>query len=319
MVEKAYDWLASKQHSSGRFDEVGSVIHKDMQGGLRNGIALTSYVLTALLENENAKVKHAVVIQNALNYLSSRVKSIDNPYDLSIATYALMLHGHSMGKTALEKLIANSTTTGQNNDMQRYWDTSNSIEATAYALLSFVIAGKYVDGIPVMRWLVNQRYVTGSFPRTQDTFVGLKALTKLAEIISPLRNEYNIILNNKLNRNQQFSINSQDIDVTNYEDIPQNTKQLEITVAGIGFGLLEVIYQQDLDLQNFENSFQLTLTRYNTGSSYELRLNVCASFIATLAESLSNMVMIEVTFPSGYVVDRNPISARTWGNPIQVI
>ncbi|XP_053668473.1 thioester-containing protein 1 allele S3-like [Anopheles marshallii] len=314
MVEKAYDWLAFKQHSSGRFDEVGSVIHKDMQGGLRNGIALTSYVLTALLENENAKVKHAVVIQNAMSYLSRQVDYTENSYDLSIATYALMLNGHSMKDNAFKKLLGKSNLA--NNGTERYWATTNSIETTAYALLSFVLAEKYVDGIPVMRWLVNQRYVTGSFPRTQDTFVGLKALTKLAEKISPSRNDYSIQLKYK-KHTRYFNINSQDINITNFQEIPKDTKSMEITVGGIGFGLLQVIYQYSLNLVNFENRFKLVLEKQNTGSDYELRLKVCANFISKVSDERSNMALIEVNFPSGYVVDRNPISEQTTANPIQ--
>uniref|UniRef100_A0A182SAB1 TEP1-F n=1 Tax=Anopheles maculatus TaxID=74869 RepID=A0A182SAB1_9DIPT len=314
MVERAYDWLASKQHSSGRFDEVGSVIHKDMQGGLRNGIALTSYVLTALLENENAKVKHAVVIQNAMAYLSSRIESIEHPYDLSIATYALMLNGHNAKDLAYKRLVDKSTVIG--NGTQRYWNTANSIETTAYALLSFVIAEKYLDGIPVMHWLVNQRYVTGSFPRTQDTFVGLKALTKLAEKISPSRNDYTIQLKYK-RATRYFHINSQDINITNYEDIPEDTRSLEMSVGGIGFGLLQVIYQYSLNLVNFANRFKLELEKQNTGSDYELRMRVCASYIPKVSDSRSNMALIEVNFPSGYVVERNPLSEQTTVNPIQ--
>uniref|UniRef100_A0A182YIZ6 TEP1-F n=1 Tax=Anopheles stephensi TaxID=30069 RepID=A0A182YIZ6_ANOST len=314
MVERAYDWLAAKQHSSGRFDEVGSVIHKDMQGGLGNGVALTSYVLTALLENENAKVKHAVVIQNAMAYLSSRIESINRAYDLSIATYALMLNGHDKKTLALNRLVDMSIVS----DTERYWSTDNSIETTAYALLSFVIAQKYLDGIPVMRWLVNQRYVTGSFPRTQDTFVGLKALTKLAEKISPSRNDYTITLKYKRSV-RNFYINSQDINITSYEDIPEDTRALEVNVGGIGFGLLQVIYQYSLNLVNFAHRFKLDLERQSTGSEYELRMRVCANFIPKMTDSRSNMALVEVNFPSGYVVDRSPISEQTTINPIQNI
>ncbi|XP_041782749.1 CD109 antigen-like [Anopheles merus] len=314
MVEKALDWLASKQHSSGRFDETGKVWHKDMQGGLRNGVALTSYVLTALLENDIAKVKHVVVIQNGMNYLSNQLAFINNAYDLSIATYAMMLNGHTMKKEALDKLIDMSIS--DNNKKERYWGTTNQIETTAYALLSFVMAEKYLDGIPVMNWLVNQRYVTGSFPRTQDTFVGLKALTKLAEKISPSRNDYTVQLKYKKST-KYFNINSEQIDVQNFLEIPEDTKKLEINVGGIGFGLLEVVYQFDLNLVNFEHRFKLDLEKQNTGSDYELRLRVCANYIPELTDSQSNMALIEVTLPSGYVVDRNPISEQTTVNPIQ--
>ncbi|XP_049293397.1 CD109 antigen-like [Anopheles funestus] len=314
LVEKAYDWLASKQHSSGRFDEVGYVMYKTMQGGLRNGISLTSFVITALLENENAKVKHAAVIQKAMHYISTQIESIQEPYDLSIATYALMLNGHSMRDKAFDRLLTMSSFS--NNFTERYWNTTNSIEATGYALLSFVLAEKYVDSIPVMRWLVNQRYFTGSFPHTQDTFVALTGLTKLAAIISPSRNDYTIQLKYKM-ATRYFHISSEDINVIDFEDIPEFTRSLKINVGGIGFGLLEVIYQYRLNLMYFEHRFKLDVETQNTSSDYELQLKVCANFIPLIQDIRSNKTLIEVYFPSGYVVDQNPISEQSSINPIQ--
>ncbi|XP_061513057.1 thioester-containing protein 1 allele R1-like [Anopheles gambiae] len=315
IVDRALDWLASKQHSSGRFDEVGAVFHKDMKGGLRDGVALTSFVLTALLENNIAKVKYAEVIQKGMTYLSNQFGSINNAYDLSIATYAMMLNGHIMKEESLDKLINMSFIDADKNE--RFGNTTNPIETTAYALLSFVMAEKYTDGIPVMNWLVNQRYVTGSFPSTQDTFVGLKALTKMAEKISPSRNDYTVQL--KYGKDSRiFRINSEDIDVMNYVDIPEDTRKININVRGVGFGLLEVIYQYDLNLVKFENRFKLDLEKQNIGSD-KMILNVCASFIPMYLQSQSNMALIEVTLPSGYVVDRNPISEQTTVNPIKKI
>uniref|UniRef100_A0A4Y0BF41 TEP1-F n=1 Tax=Anopheles funestus TaxID=62324 RepID=A0A4Y0BF41_ANOFN len=313
MVEKAYDWLASKQHSSGRFDEVGYVMYKTMQGGLRNGISLTSFVVTALLENENAKVKHAAVIQKAMNYLSTQIESIQEPYDLSIATYALMLNGHSIRDKAFSRLLTMSSFT--NNFTERYWPTTNSIETTGYALLSFVLAEKYVDGIPVMRWLVNQPCVTGSFPHTQDTFVGLTGLTKLVEIIFPSTIDYIIQLKYR-NPTKNFHVSSQDMHLFDLEDIPEDTKSLVINVGGIGSGLLEVIYQYSLNLMDFDHRFKLDLEKKNTTSDDKLMLKVCVSFIPNSRTRVSEMAMIEVYFPSGYVVDQNPISEQTSFNPI---
>uniref|UniRef100_A0A182W9H7 TEP1-F n=1 Tax=Anopheles minimus TaxID=112268 RepID=A0A182W9H7_9DIPT len=317
-IEKAFDWLATKQRSSGRFYEVDTVNYNDMRGGLRNGISLTSYVVTALLENENARVKHAVVIQRAMNYLSSQMESINNAYDLSIATYALMLNGHIMKDKAFQMLLQMSTL--KNNNVERFWQTPNSIEATAYALLSFVIAEKYVDGIPVMRWLANQRYVTGSLPRTQDTFVGLKALTKMAEKISPSRNNYTIqfkirerfqkLFLQYTNGTKMIHINSEASDVINFE-LPELLNQFGLSVSGNGCGSFNLFYQYSINLMNIRNQFVLELQKQNTGSNYELQLNVCASFIPTITDRHSNMVTVEVTLPSGYVVDRNPISEQT--------
>ncbi|XP_053669045.1 thioester-containing protein 1 allele S3-like [Anopheles marshallii] len=310
VIERAYDWLAMNQHYTGRFDEVGYVMYT--HGGLRNGITLTSYVVTALLEHENAKVKHAVVIQNAMTYISHHLESIDNPYDLSIATYALMLNGHSMKDKAFKRLVDMSIST--NDGKEQYWATANSIETTAYALLSFVVAEKYVGGIPLMRWLVN--HVTGSFPRTQGTFVALKALTKLAEKISPHRNGYVVHLKYK-KTTQTFHINSQNINIINFEDIPEDTKSMEINVEGIGVGLLVVAYQYSLNIVNSENGFQLDVANPNLGSDNVLQLQVCASFIPNKLSSRSNRTLIEVNFSGGYVVDR--ISIDSYWNPIQYV
>uniref|UniRef100_A0A4Y0BER6 TEP1-F n=1 Tax=Anopheles funestus TaxID=62324 RepID=A0A4Y0BER6_ANOFN len=318
MVEKAYDWLASKQHSSGRFDEVGAEIHQGMQGGLRDGISLTSFVVTALLENEKAKEKHAAVIQKTMSYLSSNLEDIQNPYDLSIATYALMLYGHEKKTTALEKLIDLSTRSNYGIDIYRVqnWNTNNSIETTAYALLSFVTAQHFYEGISVMRWLMNQRYVTGSFAHTQDTFVGLTALTKLAEKFSTSRNNYTIHLKFS-NETQKLHVNSDDNKIVNFEDIPADTKLIETNVEGVGAGLLQVIYHYSLNLVNFENRFKLDLEKQDTTSDDKLMLKVCVSFIPSATTAVSEMAMIEVTFPSGFVVDQNPISEQTSFNPIQ--
>ncbi|XP_049299713.1 CD109 antigen-like [Anopheles funestus] len=316
LVEKAYDWLASKQHRSGKFDEVGFMIFEEMQGGLRNGTRLTSFVVSAFLENDNAKVKHPEVIQKAISYLSSQVDSLDDPYDLSIVTYALMLNEHSMRDKAFSRLLTMSTFT--NNATEQYWNTDHSIEATGYALMSFVIGEKYVDGIPVMRWLVKQRYVTGVFSRAQDIFVGLTALTRFTTKTSPSRNNYTVWLNYGKSP-AYFHISPQASNIIIYENIPEDIKLLEVNVEGIGVGLLQVTYQYSLNLLNFENRFMLDLEKQNTTSDDDLRLAVCANFIPKGSNERSHLALIEVNFPSGYVVDQNPISEQTSFNPIQNI
>uniref|UniRef100_A0AAG5DMM7 TEP1-F n=1 Tax=Anopheles atroparvus TaxID=41427 RepID=A0AAG5DMM7_ANOAO len=315
MVAKAFQWLASKQQSSGRFNEVGQVIHSDMQGGLRNGVALTSYVLIAFMENEQAKVTHAGVVAKGIEYVANLLPNVSDLYDLSIATYALMLNNHYKRDHYYERLVERSTII--DNGKKRYWARQpHGIETTAYALLAMVQAKKYPDGVPVMHWLVNQRYVSGSFPRTQDTFVGLKALSRLAEIISPSRNDYTIQLKYQKHV-KTFKMTPQDTDRTEFKDIPSDVRKMEINVAGMGFGLLDVKYEYSLDLKNYNHRFNLKLDKLNTSSNYELKLKICTSYVPKLSDERSNMALVEVNFPSGYVVDNNPISEATTVNPIK--
>uniref|UniRef100_A0A8W7P8A1 Alpha-macroglobulin receptor-binding domain-containing protein n=1 Tax=Anopheles coluzzii TaxID=1518534 RepID=A0A8W7P8A1_ANOCL len=143
----------------------------------------------------------------------------------------------------------------------------------------------------------------------------LKALSRMTNKISPSRNDYMVQLKYKqstrLLRFDSYRNMIQNITT------PQDVRKIKITVEGIGVGLLEVMYKYRLNLVNFEHRFQLDLQKQNTSSDNELRLKVCANYIPTLRDSHSNMTLIEVTLPSGYVVDRNPISEQTTVNPIQ--
>ncbi|XP_058053822.1 thioester-containing protein 1 allele S3-like [Anopheles bellator] len=317
MVSRTFAWLANTQNPDGRFDETGPVAHKDMQGALRKGISLTSYVMIAFMENPLEAAKHPSVIANGMEYLNRNFNYIYDSYDLAIATYAFWLNNHFRKVEALAKLIAVSTSL--EGGLKRYWSrASNQIETTAYALLSHVMAEKYIDGTAIMRWLVDQRYSTGSFPRTQDTFVGLKALSKLAEKISPSRNDYSIQLMFASKR-KEFRFTSTDLDQFSYEEIPEGVKKLTVNVGGIGVGFLEVNYQYSLNLVNFAQRFNLDLVKKNSTSDYVLQLYVCSSYIPHLTDERSNMALVEVNFPSGYVVDSNPISEATVANRIQKI
>ncbi|XP_058126741.1 thioester-containing protein 1 allele S3-like [Anopheles coustani] len=314
MVTKAFQWLTNKQDSYGKFNEVGSVIHQDLQAG-RNGIALTSYVLIALLENRNARVTHSGVISRGIQYIKSSMPQVSDNYDLSIAIYALMLHDKTANAPWLNTLIDKSTSV--NDGAERYWSREpHSIETTAYALLALIQGDRYPDGVAVMRWLVNKRYYTGSFPRTQDTFVGLKALSKLSEAISPSKNDYTI--NVKYNKHTEATTTvkiSQGITKPHTIAIPSDARKITAYVGGVGFGLLDFKYEYTLDLRQYNHRFSLSVDKIS--SDYTLKLKICTSFVPRLIDERSNLALVEVNFPSGYVVDNTPISEATTANPIQ--
>lgn len=54
VLTRAMIWLLKRQGPQGEFNEVGRLIHTEMQGGLDSGsMAVTAYVLIALLEDES--------------------------------------------------------------------------------------------------------------------------------------------------------------------------------------------------------------------------------------------------------------------------
>lgn len=52
IITMALDWLSKQQKDDGSFPEVGRILHKEMQSGSENGVALTAYTLIAFLENQ---------------------------------------------------------------------------------------------------------------------------------------------------------------------------------------------------------------------------------------------------------------------------
>lgn len=56
VLNNVTSWIIKRQNKSGEFLEPGRVIHTELQGGQNGPVALTAYVLTALLEDEKYKV-----------------------------------------------------------------------------------------------------------------------------------------------------------------------------------------------------------------------------------------------------------------------
>lgn len=84
---------------NGAFAERGEVHHKQMQGGAADGgVALSAYVLIALLENGVRNTK-------ALVYLESHLDEIrDDVYALAVVAYALRLAASEKADEALRLL-----------------------------------------------------------------------------------------------------------------------------------------------------------------------------------------------------------------------
>lgn len=69
-----------------------------------------------------------------------------------------------------------------------YLPKSLDIEASSYALLTYVERGFIEDSIPVLNWLLAQENPFGGFASTRDTVVALNALAKLNNKITPSTN-----------------------------------------------------------------------------------------------------------------------------------
>ena len=200
VLDSAKAWIVKHQNGDGSFDPVGFVHHQEMLGGLQGKGPLTAYVAIALREaGESAAAAKAV------GYLEKALAAMDDPYAVAITAYALELAKSPKAAVAYDKLVA----LAKESDDGLYWggdlprpeplaedkpgvgappaprllprqDKSATVETTAYAMLALVEHGDRLTASRAARWLVSQRNAYGGYGSTQDTVVGLQALTRFA-------------------------------------------------------------------------------------------------------------------------------------------
>ncbi|XP_055632694.1 thioester-containing protein 1 allele R1-like [Toxorhynchites rutilus septentrionalis] len=307
IISNAFRWLADVQSPNGRFEELGQVYHANIQSGLRNNsIALTAYVLTSFLENPDISALHNFTVQRSLRFLSRRLDEIDDAYDLALTTYAFSLAGHPKSKQALEKLIEKSTFDEETGI--RYWNrTTVGVEIAGYAILSLIDQEVIGGAMEIIHWLSQQRYGRGGYAGTQGTFVGLKALAKLSAVISTQKNDYKVTVWHNQTEKHTIYIDENDVFAIQEFELPNHVRQVDVEIDGIGHGVFQVAYQYHLNIKLARQSFNLNVNVLNQTTYHVQFLEICVDYIAKEAYQRSNLAMVEVFFPSGFVADENSV------------
>uniref|UniRef100_A0A8C5PP12 Anaphylatoxin-like domain-containing protein n=1 Tax=Leptobrachium leishanense TaxID=445787 RepID=A0A8C5PP12_9ANUR len=183
-LRQSADYLSSLQMESGAFKEKMPVIHLDMQGGVTGTnaeVSLTAYVVIALHHSLEALSEKVTKIQKAIEYLQQKLGSLSEPYPLAITAYALTLTSHDsfLKDTAYTLLMLNKQ--GDPKKKEMYFgqkDSSLAIETTAYALMTALLRQDKSSASMLYNWLTQQQNFGGGFKSTQDTVMGLEALSE---------------------------------------------------------------------------------------------------------------------------------------------
>lgn len=314
VVQQAVEWLTQLQQVDGSFKEVGTVNNEAMQGGSGKGVSLTAYVLIALLTVENppsAKVRNAV--NRAVDFLASNIDEIEDVYNLAISTYALHLADHPQRDTAFYKLEGKAEV----KDEQKWWvwqpldvnleTTVESrpldVETTSYGLLTYVLRGLTRDAIPIMRWLTRQRNQYGGFQSTQDTVVGMAALAALAERLTTTDPQVNVRLIYGA-RGKNVQVTRDNTMLLQRVELPADTDKVEVTASGSGVAVLQVTYHYNVRVTGPKPAFSLDPQLDTTTDTNRLRLTACTGYTGG---NNSNMAVMDVSLPSGYIVDNDLI------------
>jgi CD109 antigen len=298
----ALKWLESKQSENGSFPEVGRIIHGFMQGGTAGGLALTAYVLIAFLEIKDSTDQHKNTVDKATDFISKNLENVEDPFVLAVVAYALQLADHPLKQKILEKFDRKAKT---QNDM-KWWEkspgSSVDVEMSAYGLLAFIEAGK-TDSMQIFKWLISQRNDNGGFKSTQDTVVGLHALSKFAAKIGGSVKNLAVKFETNEKQVEMFDVTKQNSLVLQKSEISPETKKVLIKATGQGSCLAQVSYKYNVSSVEMKEQFKIDVNIAKMEGLKKWEILLSTSFIPDAITKVSNMALMEVVFPSGYILD----------------
>ncbi|XP_078131515.1 CD109 antigen [Sander vitreus] len=330
VLQGAAAWLGDQQEADGRYMEPGRVIHTELQGGLDGPVSLTAYVLIALLEDSNIRVKYGSQVSAALMFLETRLAlRVSSNYSLSLLTYALALSGSSNADVALSQLIGRAEMrdgvpmwSSPDGGLSSSWQPrSADIEMVSYLLLAQHKLGHVTQALSLMKWLSRQRNPNGGFGSTQDTVVALQALSTFAAHGGSHDFDLHIRVNTDPLTTVAFFHIVQDNYLLHQSQQIEPEKELNLRVSAEGRGLalfqLNVFYnirseglmRRRRGADELE-AFDLDVKLFDT--EMVSHLYICSSLSEDLGLAATGMAIMEVGLLSGF-------SLRQDGVPIDQV
>ena len=315
VVESSLNFVISKQNLNGSFREDGNVIHKDMQGGSASGTSLTAYIAIVLIECSSSFPQFNAQRDLAIAYLAANYDPTD-VYSLAITSYALALAGHSSASAVLTKFnnFAIETT------LELHWEKvlkadpssfyqpqSLDVEISAYGLLT-IYKNDISRALKIIRWLVKQQNSRGGFRSTQDTVVALDALSKFSAKFSATASSLDLKLTPNFGSIINVSVNKTNALVLQSFNLIPKVRKLGVSATknstGIAIVSLSCNYYEVIEEQ--APRFKIDHKFENPCFGY-LRSSICISYIPKPNDTVSNMVLVRIKLPSGFVNDRQSV------------
>ncbi|CAM4554746.1 unnamed protein product [Leuciscus chuanchicus] len=155
------------------------------------------------------RIRRAADYVAKYNAVDGQLDALESPYSLAITAYALTLHDHQSAEARrVQQKLKDIANCGRGESVGKA--AAESVETTAYALLSMLSVSDMKTAKLAANWLTEQRKYGGGFQSTQDTVVALEALTKysiLSNDIGDLNLRVEMCLENG---------NKQDLHLTKY-------------------------------------------------------------------------------------------------------
>ncbi|XP_061392979.1 thioester-containing protein 1 allele R1-like [Musca vetustissima] len=279
IIEDALEYLVKTQKDNGQFPQTGQLFHSSNQ----NELAVSAFILLAFLEDKDYAMKYKLQIDKAIQYLAEHAENEDNIYTLALLLLVFQKVQHSL---------------------------TTNIKDTIQSKSQYEPAKL----LPIIKWLIGQRNNLGGFNSTQDTVVGLKALVAFAEKYKTAGNGQVTIkfqgfdAEDNETTSGNFQVDRDNCLTLQSHLLPKSTRKIHITGEGDdGSALIQLSYQYNVNNEECKPSFIIQHTMKSSAMPPNmLSMNVVAEYKPQSDDKddpkqCSNMIVMEIALPSGYV------------------
>ncbi|XP_075699321.1 alpha-2-macroglobulin-like protein 1 [Rhinoderma darwinii] len=317
-IQDITKWLKANQLPNGGFQNRGKILKASLKGDVNDDISLSAYVTAALLETKQPLEDE--MVQRALTSLRDSVIQVDSLYTKAILAYAFAL---SRDTELRDSLLYELHDKAVNAGGDTYWPTnpnnlakdlswsqpnSDEVELASYVLLAHLSLDNPTKtdinkASSIAQWIVKQQNPYGGFASTQDTVVGLQALSLFSKITYSKHGGLEVMFSPDGEKTlYRFHVDEKTRFLLQKKQLQKLPGDYNVQVEGEGCVFLKTTLKYNIYPNKVSTFFQIQMNM-TAGDSMEtskftLHYAISVRYIGPRSET--NMVLIETELPSGF-------------------
>ncbi|NWT96534.1 A2ML1 protein, partial [Urocynchramus pylzowi] len=336
IIQAALAWLEFHQLPSGCFKNVGQLFHTFMKGGVDGEVPLAAYITAAYLEA--GATPESTVVRRALACIAPALRRTASTYTQALLAYTFALAEDSPRTQELLHVLDQKAIRA---DGQIHWSQTSSkprtstspwsqpvsvdVELTAYVLLALlskpnVTESDLTTASGIVAWLTRQQNAYGGFASTQDTVVALQALAKYAALTHSTQGDAEVRVRSHGGFGKKFQVSYQNRLLVQEAALTEVPGKFLVQAHGSCCVFTRMVLRYNTPSPQDSTSFALQVktepvncTKDNT-RSVTVHVNVRYNG----KKSTSNMVILEVSLPTGFALaPGSGMAVRSHGHSVR--
>ncbi|XP_037082580.1 alpha-2-macroglobulin-like [Pollicipes pollicipes] len=319
-LEGSVRWIESHQLGNGCFPSVGTVLYKQMKGGVGSGgqQALTAYITIALLQSGIELGENTV--HGAFRCLTQDISS--DLYTLTLLTHARAVAGRlDEARFGLTELKSRAT----REEGLVYWRNEGSdenralsVEMGAYNILTMKLLEKagddrsehLTDALGAVRWITQQRNSRGGFVSTQDTVLALEALAAFsADLLGSSSTDLRVRVSDDGSLNDVINVTADNLLLMQTRDVTLLPGHVHVRAQGTGCALVQASLKYNVHTAGPNDALTIKVTtkpKMNQRECLKHTIDICVSYLKE--DSETNMAVVELDMVSGFIPNKGSLN-----------